>query len=87
MELNTAQIRRYLDAYRSSSSSKELDVAWHYLSVAWDGINAMDGNHRLIALDNFTLFPLSAYHVLWAQFNIFLMGAVLAVIGLSMVPG
>ncbi|KAG2156893.1 uncharacterized protein EDB93DRAFT_1078807 [Suillus bovinus] len=85
MEFNTAQIRRYLDAYRSSSSGKELDAAWDDFSLAWDGINAMDGDRHLIALDNFTRLALSACRVLWAQFNIFLMGAGLAVIGLSIV--
>ncbi|KAG2337374.1 hypothetical protein BDR05DRAFT_970349 [Suillus weaverae] len=85
MELNVAQIRRYLDAYRSSSSGKELDAAWNDLSVAWGDINAIHGHHRLIALDNFTRLALSACRVLWAQFNVFLMGAGLAVIGLSIV--
>ncbi|KAG2055998.1 hypothetical protein BDR06DRAFT_881075 [Suillus hirtellus] len=87
MELNAAQIRRYLDAYRSSSSGKELDAAWHDFSLAWDGVHAMDGNDRLIALDNFTRLALSACRVLWAQFNVFLIGAGLAVIGLSIVAG
>ncbi|KAG1823672.1 alkaline-phosphatase-like protein [Suillus subaureus] len=87
MELNAAQIRRYLDAYRSSSSGKELDAAWHDFSLAWDGINATEGNHRLIALDNFTRLALSACRILWAQFNVFLMGAGLAVISLSIVAG
>ncbi|KAG1722347.1 hypothetical protein EDB19DRAFT_1898207 [Suillus lakei] len=87
MELNAAQIRHYLDAYRSSSSGKELDAAWHDFSFAWDDIDSMDGNDRLIALDIFTRLVLSACRVLWAQFNIFLMGAGLAVIGLSIVAG
>ncbi|KAG1882564.1 hypothetical protein F4604DRAFT_1901989 [Suillus subluteus] len=67
MELNAAQIRRYLNTYRSSSSGKELDPAWHDFSLAWDGIDATEGNHRLIALDNFTRLALSACRVLWAQ--------------------
>lgn len=75
MQLNAAQIRRYLDTYRSSSSGKELDAAWNDLSVAWGDINAIHGHHRLIALDNFTRLALSACRVLWAQFNVFLMGA------------
>ncbi|KAG1729759.1 hypothetical protein EDB19DRAFT_1913193 [Suillus lakei] len=60
MELNAAQIRCYLDAYRSSSSGKELYAAWGDLSFAWDRINAMDGNDRLVALTNFTRLALSA---------------------------
>ncbi|KAG2356694.1 hypothetical protein BDR07DRAFT_1339581 [Suillus spraguei] len=87
LEVNAAQIRRYLDSYRSSSSGKELEAAWHDFSLAWEGINAVDGNHRLIALDNFTRLALSACRVLWAQFNVLLMGAGLAVIGLSIVAG
>ncbi|KAG0700089.1 alkaline-phosphatase-like protein [Suillus ampliporus] len=87
MELNAAQIRRYLDAYRSSSSGKELDAAWSDFSVAWADINGLDGETRLIALDNFTRLALSACRVLWAQFNVLLMGAGLAVIGLSIVAG
>ncbi|KIK46217.1 hypothetical protein CY34DRAFT_800749 [Suillus luteus UH-Slu-Lm8-n1] len=87
MELNAAQIRRYLDAYRSSSSGKELDAAWYDFSIAWDGISTMDGNRRIIALDNFTRLALSACRELWAQFNVFLMGAGLAVIALSIVAG
>ncbi|KAG2338937.1 hypothetical protein BDR05DRAFT_977890 [Suillus weaverae] len=82
-----AQIRRYLDAYRSSSSGKELDAAWNDLSVAWGDINAIHGHHRFIALDNFTRLALSACRVLWAQLNVFLMGAGMAVIGLSIVTG
>ncbi|KAG2133743.1 hypothetical protein DEU56DRAFT_859098 [Suillus clintonianus] len=85
MELNAAQIRRFLDAYRSSLSGQELDAAWHDFSVAWAGTHAIDGNNHLVALNNFTRLALSACRVLWAQFNLFLMGAGLAVIGLSIV--
>ncbi|KAG2031012.1 hypothetical protein BDR03DRAFT_986715 [Suillus americanus] len=42
---------------------------------------------RLIVLDNFTHLALSACCVLWAHFNIFLMRAGSAVIGLSIVAG
>ncbi|KAG1752505.1 uncharacterized protein EDB91DRAFT_1195396 [Suillus paluster] len=87
MELNAAQIMRYLDTYRSSSSGMELDAAWHDFSVAWAGISAVDGEHRLVALDNFTRLALSTCRLLWAQFNVLLMGAGLAVIGLSIVAG
>ncbi|OAX40004.1 hypothetical protein K503DRAFT_768974 [Rhizopogon vinicolor AM-OR11-026] len=87
MQLNAAQIRRYLDAYRSSPSGKELDAAWHDFAVAWADTTAVYGEHHLIALDNFTRIALSACRVLWAQFNVLLMGAGLAVIGLSIVAG
>lgn len=87
MELNAAQIRRYLDTYRSSPSGRELDAAWHDFSAGWVGTNAVHGEDRLIALDNFTRLALSACRVLWAQFNIVLMGAGLTVIALSIVAG
>ncbi|KAG1826379.1 dynein heavy chain, N-terminal region 1-domain-containing protein [Suillus variegatus] len=54
---------------------------------SWTLVNTMDGNHHLIALDNFTGLALSAYQVLWAQFNKFLMSAGLTVVGLSIVAG
>ncbi|KAG1838810.1 hypothetical protein DFJ58DRAFT_718672 [Suillus subalutaceus] len=63
---NAAQIECYLNAYRSSSSSKVLGAAWRDFSLAWD-INAMDGNHRLIVLDSFTRLALSACRVLRAH--------------------
>ena len=87
MELNAIQIRRYLDAYRSSASGKELDAAWHDFSVSWAGTTTVHGEHHLIALDHFARLALSACRVLWAQFNVLLMGAGLAVIGLSIVAG
>lgn len=87
MELNAAQIRRYIDAYRSSPSGSELDATWHDFSVSWAGTNAVHGGDRLIALNNFTRLALSACRVLWAQFNVLLMGAGLTVIGLSIVAG
>jgi len=85
MELNAAQIMRYLSAYRSSPSGTELDAAWNDISVSWAGTNAAHGEERFIALDKFTRLALSTCRVLWAQFNTMLMGAGLTVIGLSIV--
>lgn len=60
MELDAAQIRRYLDVYRSSSSDKGFNIASHDFSLPWDGINTMDGNRRLIALYSFGVIRLSS---------------------------
>ena len=83
LEINAAQIRRYLNAYRASVSGGELDDAWPELQSMWDAIEETQplSEERLIALHLYTRFALETCRYLWAQFNPVLMGFGLTVIG------
>ncbi|KAK7472488.1 mannose-ethanolamine phosphotransferase gpi13 [Stygiomarasmius scandens] len=86
LELNAEQIRKYLLAYRSSSSGGELDNAWQGLESAWTATRSASLNteQKLITLSNFTRVALSACRAIWAQFNPLLMalGLVLLAVGM-----
>ncbi|KAJ7472151.1 hypothetical protein FB451DRAFT_1351832 [Mycena latifolia] len=71
LELNVAQIKSYLDAYRSSSSGGELDEAWEILMSAWT------------ATQSATLTIEQNLISIWAQFNPFSMGLGLALLGVG----
>jgi phosphatidylinositol glycan class O len=76
LNLNSRQIRLYLETYRSSSSGSELDSAWNTLQPALDAIsispqlspeNLLEA--ELISMASYTRAALSVYRSIWAQFN------------------
>lgn len=86
LELNAAQIRTYLDTYRSSPSGGELDDAWNALQSAWTATQAasITGEVKLITLSNYNRVALAACRAMWAQFNPLLMGLGLALLGVGL---
>ena len=86
LELNAAQIRTYLDAYRSSPSGGELDNSWQPLQSAWAATETATSARELrwITLSNYNRVALSACRSMWAQFNPVLMGLGLALLGVSL---
>ncbi|KAK0441449.1 hypothetical protein EV421DRAFT_1904903 [Armillaria borealis] len=87
LQLNAAQIYRYLDAYRSSSSGGELDDYWDRLEYAWHATRdpELKGDSRLITLVNYNRVALSTCRALWAQFNPLRMAFGLAVLGVGFI--
>ncbi|KAJ6525465.1 hypothetical protein DFH09DRAFT_1046410 [Mycena vulgaris] len=85
LEINVAQIKSYLDAYRSSSSGGELDDAWHSLNSAWNATQstALTVEQTMIVMSNYSRVALAACRSIWAQFNPFLMGLGLALLGVG----
>ena len=80
LELNANQIKRYLDAYRLSTSGQELDGAWPGLLAGWLDSQAAPTDSRMSALVAFNRLALSACRSLWAQFNLTLIGIGLTII-------
>ncbi|EKM76323.1 hypothetical protein AGABI1DRAFT_131414 [Agaricus bisporus var. burnettii JB137-S8] len=85
LDLNSRQIRQYLETYRSSSSGSELDSAWNVLQSAWDAVsmspqlspqNALEA--KLISMASYNRAALSVCRAIWARFNPELMAAGLA---------
>ncbi|KAJ7783471.1 hypothetical protein DFH07DRAFT_900497 [Mycena maculata] len=87
LEINVAQIKSYLDAYRSSSSGGELDEAWQSLHSAWTAtqVTSLTAEQYLIVMSNYTRVSLAACRSIWAQFNPFLMGLGLALLGVGLI--
>ncbi|KAJ6632149.1 alkaline-phosphatase-like protein [Mycena sp. CBHHK59/15] len=75
LEINVAQIKNYLDVYRSSSSGSELDEAWHATQAV-----RLTTEQNLIVMSNYTRVALAACRSIWAQFNPFLMALGLALL-------
>jgi len=74
LRTNAAQVKRYLDTYRSSSAGGELDGVWSKLVESWSVTASSAGSdEELVALQNYTRFALDACRSLWAQFNVTLM--------------
>ncbi|PFH53640.1 hypothetical protein AMATHDRAFT_1276 [Amanita thiersii Skay4041] len=86
LELNAAQIRTYLDTYRSSPSGGELDEFWNSIQKAWGAIETLSGHQdtHLVTLNHFNRVALSACRSMWAQFDPILMGFGLAVLCIAM---
>ncbi|RDB21892.1 GPI ethanolamine phosphate transferase 3, partial [Hypsizygus marmoreus] len=86
LELNTAQIKTYLDTYRSSPSGGELDDSWQALQSAWAATEALSstGEVKLITLSNYNRVALAACRAMWAQFNPLLMALGLSVLGIGL---
>ncbi|KAF7333509.1 GPI ethanolamine phosphate transferase 3 [Mycena venus] len=87
LEINVAQVKSYLDAYRSSSSGGELDGAWANLKSAWTATQAstLTVEQQLIVMSNYTRVALAACRSIWAQFNPFLMGLGLTLLGVGVI--
>ncbi|KAJ6475810.1 hypothetical protein C8R47DRAFT_1021326 [Mycena vitilis] len=87
LEINVAQIKGYLEAYRASSSGGELDDAWQNLNSAWTATQSitLTTEQSLIVLSNYTRVALAACRSIWAQFNPFLMGLGLALLGVGVI--
>jgi phosphatidylinositol glycan class O len=74
LRTNAAQVKRYLDTYRSSSAGGELDGVWSKLVELWSATaSSADSDEELVALQNYVRFALGACRSLWAQFNTTLM--------------
>lgn len=74
LRINAAQVKRYLDTYRSSSAGGELDGVWPKLVESWSATESSTGSgEELVALQNYIRFTLSVCRSLWAQFNVTLM--------------
>lgn len=85
LELNSRQIKRYLDTYRSSPSGGELDDAWLSLESSWSSTQAktLRDAAKLITLTNYNRVALGACRAIWAQFNPVLMSLGLVLIGMG----
>ena len=82
LQINAAQIMRYLDTYRSSPSGGELDEGWKSIQSAWTAIQASGiGETKLMTLINFNRVALAACRAMWAQFNPILMSLGLLLLG------
>ena len=74
LRTNAAQVKRYLDTYRSSSAGGELDGVWPKLVESWSSAASSAGSdEELVALQNYIRVSLDACRSLWAQFNVTLM--------------
>ena len=74
LQTNAAQVKRYFDAYRSSSAGGELDSVWPKLVESWSAtVSSAGSDEELVALQNYIRFSLGACRSLWAQFNTTLM--------------
>ncbi|KAF9002881.1 hypothetical protein BDQ17DRAFT_1356258 [Cyathus striatus] len=73
LELNAAQVKRYLDTCHSKPSGGELDEAWDSLQAAWASAEsaASPGETKFILLSNYS------------RFNPILMAMGLALLGMS----
>ncbi|KAF7331568.1 GPI ethanolamine phosphate transferase 3 [Mycena kentingensis (nom. inval.)] len=87
LELNVAQIKSYLDAYRASASGSELNEAWAGLLDAWTATQAttLTDELHLISMSGYTRVAVGACRAIWAQFNPVLMGLGLALLGMGLV--
>jgi len=74
LRTNAAQVKRYLDTYRSSSAGGELDGVWPKLVESWSAVASSAGSdEELVALQSYIRVSLDACRSLWAQFNVTLM--------------
>ena len=82
LQINVAQIMRYLDTYRSSPSGGELDEGWKNIQSAWTATQTSGvGETNLVTLMNFNRVALAACRTMWAQFNPILMSLGLLLLG------
>jgi phosphatidylinositol glycan class O len=85
LQINAAQIMRYLDTYRSSPSGGELDEGWKNIQSAWTATQASGiGETKLVTLMNFNRVALAACRAMWAQFNPILMSLGLLLLGMDL---
>ena len=86
LQINAAQIMRYLNTYRSSPSGRELDEGWRNIQSAWTATQAsgIHGESKLVTLMNFNRVALAACRAMWAQFNPILMSLGLLLLGMGL---
>ncbi|KAF8803969.1 phosphoethanolamine N-methyltransferase [Phlegmacium glaucopus] len=86
LHINAAQIKRYLDTYRSSPSGGELDEGWRDIQSAWTATQASGiyGETKLVTLMNFNRVALATCRAMWAQFNPILMSLGLLLLGMGL---
>ncbi|TRM58967.1 hypothetical protein BD626DRAFT_509328 [Schizophyllum amplum] len=86
LELNAAQVKAYLDTYRSSGAGGELGDAWMALETAWSAAqnDAYTGDAHLITLSNFNRVALGSCRAIWAQFDPVRMGMGLALLAIGL---
>ena len=86
LQINVAQIMRFLDTYRSSPSGGELDEGWKNIQSAWFATQG-SGIHdetKLVTLMNFNRVALAVCRAMWAQFNPILMSLGLLLLGMGL---
>ncbi|KAH9920605.1 uncharacterized protein B0H18DRAFT_1023529 [Fomitopsis serialis] len=84
LELNSQQVKQYLDTYRASASGGELDGAWGDLQERWTAVQNTRGDEtQWIAMEAYTRFALAVCRELWAQFNVTLIGLGLTVLAVG----
>ncbi|KAF8960011.1 alkaline-phosphatase-like protein [Flammula alnicola] len=85
LDINGAQVKRYLNAYRSSPAGHELDHVWDVLQSSW--VNAQSSSATshsgLVQRFNYNRVALAACRKIWAQFNLVSMGFGLGLLGLG----
>lgn len=79
LDINAAQVRRYLDTYRSSASGGELDTVWDALQAA------SAQKDTPLTLRTYIRLALESCRSLWAQFDVTLMALGLGLLATSIV--
>ncbi|KAG6820864.1 hypothetical protein H0H93_010691 [Arthromyces matolae] len=87
LEINSAQIKQYLDTYRASPSGGELNDSWNSIEAAWTATKISSSVHdnNFVKYSNFNWVALGACRSMWAQFNPLLMGLGLSVLGVGLI--
>ncbi|EIN06531.1 hypothetical protein PUNSTDRAFT_136386 [Punctularia strigosozonata HHB-11173 SS5] len=73
LELNVAQVKRYLDTYRASPSGGELDAVWDSLQATWKAASDRKAYEYTEYMHKYVRQALAACRSLWAQFDVTLM--------------
>ncbi|EKM51057.1 uncharacterized protein PHACADRAFT_263024 [Phanerochaete carnosa HHB-10118-sp] len=84
LEMNFAQVERYLRSYRASPHGSELDNSWAKLRKLADTAVERPPGFFWTSLNDYMRYALSVCRELWAQFNITLIGMGLALLALGM---
>jgi phosphatidylinositol glycan class O len=72
LEINSAQVRGYLDAYRAGPSGADLDQGWDELVSSWHALGDVTVTKiedKLLALHDYHRLALSLCRSIWAQFD------------------
>lgn len=74
LELNAAQVKRYLETYRASPHGGELESAWEELEGLWASSIEQGPGEYWGNLNQYIRATLAVCRHLWAQFNVTLIG-------------
>ncbi|KAH8830119.1 hypothetical protein DL96DRAFT_1706958 [Flagelloscypha sp. PMI_526] len=88
IDLNTLQVKSYIEAYRASSAGSELDDAWDRLDGLWSTARDTSKHtpaNSLVLQSRYIQAVLSTCRGMWAQFNPILMGMGLASLSVAAV--